>query len=65
MEREVINLLDKRVERTLVSISAMVADAIEMAQKAKTLSVDSEEKLTLVQLELENLYLQLGKLENG
>ncbi len=65
MEREVINLLDKRVERSLVSISAMVADAIEMAQKAKTLSVDSEEKLTLVQLELENLYLQLGKLENG
>ncbi|MEL7657245.1 MAG: hypothetical protein AAGU75_15215 [Bacillota bacterium] len=65
MEREVINLLDKRVERSLVSISAMVADAIEMAQKAKTLSVDSEEKLALVQLELENLYLQLGKLENG
>ncbi|ACL18666.1 hypothetical protein Dhaf_0600 [Desulfitobacterium hafniense DCB-2] len=65
MEREVINLLDKRVERSLVSISAMIADAIEMAQKAKTLSVDSEEKLTLVQLELENLYLQLGKLENG
>ena len=64
MEREVINLQDKRIERMLVSISAMIADAIEIAQKAKAMSVDSEEKLTLVQLELENLYIQLEKSES-
>lgn len=63
-EREVINLLDKRIERMLVSISAMIADAIEIAQKAKAMSVDSEEKLTLAQLELESLYMQLEKSES-
>ena len=64
MEREVINLQDKRIERLLVSISAMIADAIEIAQKARAMSVDSEEKLTLAQLELENLYIQLEKSES-
>lgn len=63
-EREVINLQEKRIERMLVSISAMIADAIEIAQKAKAMSVDSEEKLTLAQLELENLYIQLEKSES-
>ena len=63
-EREVINLQDKRIERLLVSISAMIADAIEIAQKAKAMSVDSEKKLTLAQLELENLYIQLEKSES-
>lgn len=58
MEREVINLQDKRIEQMLVSISAMIADAIETAQKAKTMSADLEEKLILAQLELENLYIQ-------
>ena len=64
MEREVINLQDKRIKRLLLSISAMIADAIEIAQKAKAMSVDSEKKLTLVQLELENLYIQLEKSES-
>lgn len=64
MDREVINLQDKRIERLLVSISAMIADAIEIAQKAKAMSVDSEKKLTLAQLELENLYIQLEKSES-
>lgn len=63
-ESEVINLQDKRIERLLVSISAMIADAIEIAQKAKAMSADSEEKLTLAQLELENLYIQLEKSES-
>ena len=65
MEREVINLQDKRIERMLVSISTMIADAIETAQKAKAMSADSEEKLTLAQLELENLFLQLEKSESS
>ena len=64
MEREVINLQNKRIERMLVGISAMIADAIEIAQKAKAMSVDSEKKLTLAQLELENLYIQLEKSES-
>lgn len=64
MEREVINLQNKRIERMLVGISAMIADAIEIAQKAKAMSVDSEKKLTLAQLELENSYIQLEKSES-
>jgi len=42
----------------------MIADAIEIAQKAKAMSVDSEKKLTLAQLELENLYILLEKSES-
>lgn len=64
MEREVIKLQDKRIERIIVSISAMIADAIEIAQKANVMSIDSEKKLILAQLELENLYIQLEKSEN-
>lgn len=64
MEREVISLQDKKLERSLVSIGAIIADAIEMAQQAKALSVDSEKRLALAQLELENLFLQLEKSEN-
>lgn len=64
MEREVINLQDKRIERIIVSISAMIADAIEIAQKANAMSIDSEKKLILAQLELENLYIQLEESEN-
>ena len=64
MEREVINLQDKRIKRLLVGISAMIADAIEIAQKTKDMSADSEKKLTLAQLELENLYIQLEKSES-
>ncbi|MCO1602806.1 hypothetical protein [Desulfosporosinus nitroreducens] len=64
MEREVINLQDKRIERIIVSISAMIADAIEVAQKANAMSIDSEKKLILAQLKLENLYIQLKESEN-
>lgn len=38
----------------------MIADAIEIAQKAKAM----EEELTLAQLELENLYILLEKSES-
>ncbi|EHQ89529.1 hypothetical protein [Desulfosporosinus youngiae] len=64
MEREAINLQNKKIERMIVSISAMIADAIEIAQKAKAMSADSEKKLILAQLELENLYIQLEKSES-
>jgi len=64
MEREVINLQDKRIERIIVSISALIADAIEIAQKANAMSIDSEKKLILAQLELESLYIQLEESEN-
>ena len=64
MEREAINLQNKKIERMIVSISAMIADAIEIAQKAKAMSADSEKKLILAQLELENLYIQLERSES-
>ncbi|ODA41821.1 hypothetical protein [Desulfosporosinus sp. BG] len=64
MEREVIKLQDKRIERIIVNISAMIADAIEIAQKANAMSIDSEKKLILAQLELESLYIQLEESEN-
>ncbi|MDR3600399.1 MAG: hypothetical protein P4L49_07980 [Desulfosporosinus sp.] len=38
--------------------------AIEIAQKAKAMSINSEKKLILAQLELENLYIQLEKSES-
>jgi hypothetical protein len=59
MEIEVINLRDKRLEQAVVRVSAKLADAIELARQAKTLSGDAEEKLIQAQLELEELFLQL------
>lgn len=61
MEIEVINLRDKRLEQAVVSISAKLADAIEMARQAKMLSADSEAMLIQAQLELEELFVQLDR----
>lgn len=65
MEEKIISLQDKRLERSLVSISIMIDDALAMTQRAKALSIDSEVKLALAQLELENLFLQLVKSERS
>jgi len=60
---EIINLHDKRLEQSLeqsvVNISAQIADAIEMTQKAKSLSADSEAMLIQAHVGLEELYTQL------
>lgn len=63
MELEVINLRDKRLEQAIVSISAKIADALEMARRAKTLSADSEAKLIQAELELEELFVQISNEE--
>ena len=60
MGANVIGLRDKRLEQAVVSISGKIADAIEMTQKAKTLSTDSETKLIQAHLELEELYVQIS-----
>lgn len=61
MEPEVISLHDKRVEQSIISIGAKIADAIEMIQTAKEMASSSEDVLIKAQLELEELYVGLDK----
>ncbi len=61
MKPEVINLHDKRMEQSVISISAKIADAVEMVQKAKELTASSEDVLAKAQLALEELYIALDK----
>ena len=64
METKVIGLRDKRLEQSVVSISVKIADVLEMTQKARALSADSEAKLIKVHLELEELYAQINPTQN-
>lgn len=57
MEPEIIRLQDKRTEQSLVSISAKLADAVEMLQITKEMTGTSAQMLIKAQLELEELYL--------
>ena len=60
VEREVIYLRNKRTEQVIVSIGAKLADAVELSQKAKELSANSDALLMDVQRELEELYEIIG-----
>ncbi len=51
---------DKQTEQSIVSISAKIADAVEMVRKAKEMTARSERILIKVQLELEELCVALG-----
>lgn len=61
METKVINLHDKWLEQSVISISAKVADAVEMVQQAKEMTISSESVLIKAQLALEELYIALDK----
>ncbi|MEN6412836.1 MAG: hypothetical protein ABFC84_08735 [Veillonellales bacterium] len=61
MRPEVINLHDKRIEQSVVRISAKIADAVKMVQKAKEMAISSEDVLIKAQLELEEIYIVLDK----
>lgn len=61
MHLEIISLRDKKIEQSLVRISAKVADAVEITQQAKPLSADSKNQLIQASLELEELYLVMGE----
>ena len=64
MESEVINLQDKRIEQSVVGISVKIADVVEMVQKAKEMTISSEDILVKAQMELEELYIALDKENN-
>jgi hypothetical protein len=61
VETKVINLHDKWLEQSVISISAKVADAVEMVQQAKEMTISSESVLIKAQLALEELYIALDK----
>lgn len=60
MGAEKVNLKEKRLEQSIVGISAKIADAIEMARKAKGMVAESEETLVKAHLALEELYMSLN-----
>jgi hypothetical protein len=60
VEPEIINLHDKRIEQSVISISVKIANAIEMIQKTKEMTANSERMLVKAYLELEELYTKLG-----
>lgn len=64
MKNEIVPLERRRLEQSISKIGAKVADAGELANKAKELTAGSEAILIRVQQELEELYLSLDK-ENG
>lgn len=63
MEPKVIDLREKCLEQSIIGISAKIANAVEMVQKAKELTASSEDVLIRAQLGLEELYLGLDKSE--
>lgn len=64
-EKEAQNLVDKQLADTLAHIGAKIADAVELAQKAKTFSASSEALMILAQCELEELYATWGSRERN
>lgn len=65
MEAEVINMWDKKLEQSVVSINAKIADAIEMTRQARALSANSEAKLIEASLELEEFILIVERSGRG
>lgn len=61
MGSEVISLRDKKIEQSLIRIGSKIADAVEMGQQAKMLSLNSTIKLVQASLELEELYWIIGE----
>ncbi len=61
MKPGAINLQNKILEQRVLSISAKVANAVDMVQRAKKMTIDSENMLIEAQLELEELYIALDK----
>ena len=65
MEAEVIHMWDKKLEQSVVSINAKIADAIEMNRQARALSANSEAKLIEASLELEEFILIVERSRRG
>ena len=56
----ITELQNKRIEKAISHIGAIVADVLEVTQKTKELSVSAEAMLITVQQELEELYVSIG-----
>jgi len=59
MEREAVNLYEKRIKQSLSRIGAKIADAADLSQKSKQLSANSEALLIAALKDLEELYVSL------
>lgn len=57
---EKIDFCDKRLERSVVQLSARAADAAELGHHISMMSSELEKTLVWIQKELEELYLSLG-----
>lgn len=60
MEREAVNLYEKRIKQSLSRIGAKIADATDLSQKSKQLSANSEALLINALRDLEELYVSLN-----
>jgi|GEM_PF-5785843 len=56
---ELANLHDKKIEQSVIGISAGIEDTIEMLTKAKEITASSEEALIKAHLKVEELYMIL------
>lgn len=61
MERDIIDMEQKRVEQTLSKIGSKIADATQLSRKATALTIHSETLLIAAQREIENLYISFGQ----
>ena len=61
MDKEIINLSEKRIEKGISQIGAKVADAVEISEKLRELSGQSVALLIDAQKELEELYVSMGE----
>lgn len=65
METENIYPQDNLLEQLITNVSAKVADAVEMVQKAKMLTTASENVLIEAQIELEEICVRLRDKTDG
>ena len=57
MEKDIVNLEQKRIEQTLFQIGSKIADATALAVNSETLLIDAQK-------EIENLYVSFGRQED-
>ena len=60
MDKELINLEIKRIEKEIPKLSSQVSTATDELAAAGKLLATAEERLVLVALALEELYISLG-----
>ena len=65
MEKDIIDMEQKRIEQTLSQIGSQIADATQLSSKAAALTVHSESLLIGAQREIENLYVSFGRQKEG